>query len=192
MEVLFLNKVVDNYTKTEYLTGFYTIIFTFVMVTLFRALSDLVLYRRGIKFDLVLFSWLMLEFFYLLVLLYNYWENTPSFDDGILYFVGGTIHVFSFIIAFPLFLPAFRYDRDMKAYYENNKKSIFRFIVIYIVIFELVRFFIFDVHRDLNLIFNLLGLALAIMALIMRSRFLEIFILIYMYFVTIAWFTVSS
>jgi len=121
------------YSKTEYLTTFVSIIYAVSASDCIKGFTQMVRYRRNLRFSYKLFFIIITVFVNLLIRWFLYWDRIKflviNVEDYFLMIISPIIYV----IAVPVIIPNLREHPNMQIHYKRQKRFIYLAFGLYLI-----------------------------------------------------------
>lgn len=185
MSCIIFNQV-SSFTGTEYLVTFLGILYAFGIIDFIRRNTLMITYFKKVTFCWELYFWNIFCFMQLLAGWYTSWFVIDQYTQGFVYFLCGIASPIMYVMIFPILMPRFINRRNLKVYFQKNKKKIFIILLISatLEIFELAEFRYYSYNLRRIILFSIF-IILDLIALISKKRMSEIIFLFYFGFATI-------
>jgi len=176
-----------GYTKTEYLSTFVLIMIGIAIAQMFKSISKMIIYRRGIKFSIILFSWIVFFLSHILIRVYHMYVNMQRLTSSLSHFLAMLGPLILIIIFSPYFLPKFKYQRNMKTYYVSNRTNLFLLQLGLVLFITIVNRAMLNNPHPLPVYISLAYLAFVVIGLFTKKKIFDVGLLVYCYVSSILW-----
>ncbi len=176
---------ISGFSRVEYLSIFIALLYAFAIAEFFIGWGKMLRLKDQMVFSMHHLVWSFIFFWGSILNWYGLWQRIPFIDRGFLYFVLLLLPILLFFFSTIFLFPDFDKIRDLKVYYEKNKKTIILLFSVTLFINVLIGIILneFALLSPVNIIrtvISFLGIAAAALNL---KRLQDV--LVYIFFISI-------